>query len=74
MIVGDGGTGTYIRDQCFSEREGFLFCFGIWLEDSERNFPSAGKTTFVKRHLTGEFEKKYERKFSFLFIVNVTLL
>ena len=24
-------------------------------------FP-AGKTTFVKRHLTGEFEKKYERK------------
>ncbi|CAM8900294.1 unnamed protein product [Rhodiola kirilowii] len=21
----------------------------------------AGKTTFVKRHLTGEFEKKYER-------------
>jgi len=24
---------------------------------------NAGKTTFVKRHLTGEFEKKYERKF-----------
>lgn len=24
--------------------------------------PLAGKTTFVKRHLTGEFEKKYERK------------
>ncbi|WVY91677.1 hypothetical protein V8G54_037191 [Vigna mungo] len=23
-----------------------------------------GKTTFVKRHLTGEFEKKYERKFT----------
>jgi len=22
----------------------------------------AGKTTYVKRHLTGEFEKKYERK------------
>jgi GTPase SAR1 family protein len=22
----------------------------------------AGKTTFVKRHLTGEFEKKYERE------------
>lgn len=22
----------------------------------------AGKTTFVKRHLTGEFEKRYERK------------
>ncbi len=24
---------------------------------------AAGKTTFVKRHLTGEFEKKYEREF-----------
>lgn len=23
---------------------------------------TAGKTTFVKRHLTGEFEKKYERE------------
>ncbi len=23
----------------------------------------AGKTTYVKRHLTGEFEKKYERKY-----------
>jgi hypothetical protein len=23
---------------------------------------NAGKTTFVKRHLTGEFEKKYERE------------
>ncbi len=22
----------------------------------------AGKTTFVKRHLTGEFKKEYERK------------
>lgn len=26
-------------------------------------FKSVGKTTFVKRHLTGEFEKKYERKY-----------
>ena len=25
-----------------------------------------GKTTFVKRHLTGEFEKKYERKLKLL--------
>lgn len=25
-------------------------------------YNAAGKTTFVKRHLTGEFEKKYERK------------
>lgn len=23
----------------------------------------AGKTTFVKRHLTGEFEKRYEREY-----------
>jgi hypothetical protein len=23
---------------------------------------ATGKTTFVKRHLTGEFEKKYERE------------
>lgn len=30
------------------------------------NLHHAGKTTFVKRHLTGEFEKKYERKL-FLF-------
>ncbi len=26
--------------------------------------PGAGKTTFVKRHLTGEFEKKYEREYA----------
>lgn len=26
----------------------------------------AGKTTFVKRHLTGEFEKKYERENSYV--------
>ena len=25
-------------------------------------FVVSGKTTFVKRHLTGEFEKKYERE------------
>ena len=30
---------------------------------------SAGKTTFVKRHLTGEFEKKYERKSHMIVIV-----
>jgi GTP-binding nuclear protein Ran len=26
-------------------------------------FEITGKTTFVKRHLTGEFEKKYEREY-----------
>jgi GTP-binding nuclear protein Ran len=25
-----------------------------------------GKTTFVKRHVTGEFEKKYEREWTCL--------
>jgi len=45
----------------------------------------AGKTTFVKRHLTGEFEKKYERKILFnlglismiiycLFLINMRLI
>jgi hypothetical protein len=29
---------------------------------------SAGKTTFVKRHLSGEFEKKYERAYSALLL------
>jgi GTPase SAR1 family protein len=31
---------------------------------------SVGKTTFVKRHLTGEFEKKYERKSRMIGIVS----
>jgi hypothetical protein len=32
-----------------------------------------GKTTFVKRHLTGEFEKKYEREYlsSFRYVSHV---
>ena len=30
----------------------------------------AGKTTFVKRHLSGEFEKKYERKFCIVIELN----
>ena len=32
---------------------------------------AAGKTTFVKRHLTGEFEKKYERACPLLLVVCV---
>lgn len=37
---------------------------GIWYFTTVLVFVVSGKTTFVKRHLTGEFEKKYERKFS----------
>lgn len=37
-----------------------LFCDPLTLISSL--LYHAGKTTFVKRHLTGEFEKKYERK------------
>lgn len=32
------------------------------LIDADGRRLAAGKTTFVKRHLTGEFEKKYERE------------
>jgi len=34
----------------------------------------AGKTTFVKRHLTGEFEKKYERKIRFYNEIKIKVL
>lgn len=37
------------------------------------NFAVTGKTTFVKRHLTGEFEKKYERKCSEQLISSILL-
>ncbi|KAI3880616.1 hypothetical protein MKX03_037488, partial [Papaver bracteatum] len=33
----------------------FGYCYIIWVFTM-----CSGKTTFVKRHLTGEFEKKYE--------------
>ena len=40
-----------------------LDAVNIPLVNSIRNSSChAGKTTFVKRHLTGEFEKKYERE------------
>jgi GTPase SAR1 family protein len=32
-----------------------------------------GKTTFVKRHLTGEFEKKYVGKKLILFFIMISL-
>lgn len=60
---------------------GWLIClwkmclFGVlcwdwicWLRSWVVLHLNAGKTTFVKRHLTGEFEKKYEREFAFLLI------
>lgn len=37
------------------------FQIPCWLSQRSLAKCSAGKTTFVKRHLTGEFEKKYER-------------
>lgn len=35
---------------------------------------AAGKTTFVKRHRTGEFEKRYERKSPDSFSVDIATL
>lgn len=43
VLVGDGGVGMYLID----------------LNKQWNNNYHLGKTTFVKRHLTGEFEKKY---------------
>ena len=40
----------------------FSFHFLVEIEDSDPFNHYTGKTTFVKRHLTGEFEKRYERK------------
>ena len=68
VLVGDGGTGT--------PRPPLPSTYGVFLHILMLNavitpialsftIPAChtGKTTFVKRHLTGEFEKKYERKF-----------
>lgn len=49
VLVGDGGTGK-VR---FGQRD----CFGPSC-DNEADVIRQ-QTTFVKRHLTGEFEKKY---------------
>jgi len=38
----------------------FLFLFSKPIKTKPPT--KTGKTTFVKRHLTGEFEKKYERE------------
>lgn len=64
VLVGDGGTGECL---VFSPRRiaRLLAAKAVTLRHRVLNlwlFASVGKTTFVKRHLTGEFEKKYERK------------
>lgn len=48
VLVGDGGKWFY---------KIFVYCWPIWTKRSI--ILGTGKTTFVKRHLTGEFEKKY---------------
>jgi hypothetical protein len=50
-----------------------FICFGFWLVASGW-FWIVGKTTFVKRHLTGEFEKKYERKLICILFVIVWII
>lgn len=55
------------KDPCAPQSD-FCFCFGQFVLSN--SFPSSlflsqlgvGKTTFVKRHRTGEFEKKYVGK------------
>ncbi|MQL94659.1 hypothetical protein Taro_027318 [Colocasia esculenta] len=67
VIVGDGGTG-HLGYLCYLDGISFHFSFGKVCLDWREGFlisflcgwSTAGKTTFVKRHLTGEFEKKYE--------------
>lgn len=39
----------------------FILCYNEF-SPIRISFRFTGKTTFVKRHLTGEFEKKYERE------------
>ena len=64
VLVGDGGTGTPYISPSFS----LFSSFPSNLPDSptpslETCCPPTlpGKTTFVKRHLTGEFERAYNR-------------
>ena len=47
VLVGDGGVGK--TDEISESFDRLIVLFFSWI----------GKTTFVKRHLTGEFEKKY---------------
>lgn len=63
VLVGDGGTGK-VRLQARSVKAGRYLRQSHAIERQRRHTErwtnqSALQTTFVKRHLTGEFEKKY---------------
>lgn len=80
VLVGDGGTGkrtissfsfrffTYelLLEVIFAVYFSFRLKIELYLTMVGLKIGS-GKTTFVKRHLTGEFEKKYEREFLICF-------
>lgn len=67
VLVGDGGTGTSGL-HCRRLVESSCKCWvpnafvTLLMVPVKHPLLHAGKTTFVKRHLTGEFEKKYERE------------
>ena len=69
VLVGDGGTGEAIDLVVSSLSVALQRC-----RTFDKLCPSchlAGKTTYVKRHITGEFEKRYEREqqiFTFFFL------
>ena len=50
VLAGDGGTGKVINTPSKPYSRSLLWNSSI---------DGVGQTTFVKRHLTGEFEKKY---------------
>lgn len=72
VLVGDGGTGKVcsprflytLSDMNYERRTTPLLFSALYLTEAkpcakfDTNF-SGLQTTFVKRHLTGEFEKKY---------------
>lgn len=61
VLVGDGGTGqVFAATKIVMVKLGRSCQHGLCADADD--LVSAGKTTFVKRHLTGEFEKKYERE------------
>ncbi len=67
VLVGDGGTGTsgfhFRRPMVsFCQHQIHLALLALLMTSVRHHVSDAGKTTFVKRHLTGEFEKKYERE------------
>lgn len=53
VLVGDGGTGKVCKRPCCAPLVGYCHT------RRPRTNEVFSQTTFVKRHLTGEFEKKY---------------